>query len=296
MASNRISRRKLVAILNIVLTVAFVILVLYFAREMLSSYFGKGAGDEGKPAEKVRPVKIEERRAFEAYSPILANNVFGFDAGKLTLISGGKVKSPGMESAGATRADLMLIGTVSWPEGVGYAFISGPGKDQDVYKTGDYIQGAGYLRRVEPDKVVIETGGGGKEELYIADIVEVHSAPATGRRNGLARKTSENSYVLDKKIIQGSFENPKNIMTDARLLPNIVDGVQEGFMVREVKRKGIYHNLGIRNGDVLLRVNEFEISDAETALQAFNALRGLDRVELDILRKGSPLTLTYTLR
>jgi general secretion pathway protein C len=295
MGLNKLLGQKSVNILNIVLIAVFVLLVLLFAREMISSYFGEEAKDEVKPAESSVPGKAVEKRAFSDYAPVLESNVFGFNAGELTLLSGKKAGFANAERTGARSAKLKLLGVVSWLEGVGYAFISGLGRGQEVYKTGDYIQTVGYLRRVETDKVIIETGAG-EEELPIADISLAKSSPAPKRVNGMAKRTSKNTYELDKELVQGSLDSPKNIMTDARLLPNVVNGVQKGFVVREVKRGGIYHNLGVRNGDVLLRVNEFDISDAETALQAFSALRGLDRVDLDILRRGDPLTLTYTLK
>jgi general secretion pathway protein C len=101
---------------------------------------------------------------------------------------------------------------------------------------------------------------------------------------------------VDRDAVDAALLNPRQIMTDARLIPNTVEGKQEGFMVREVRPEGVYAKLGLRNGDVLLRVNEFSISDPETALQVFTALKGMERVELDILRNGSRMTLTYLIR
>jgi general secretion pathway protein C len=85
-------------------------------------------------------------------------------------------------------------------------------------------------------------------------------------------------------------------MTDARFIPHIVDGRQQGFTLKEVKPGGIYQSLGLQNEDVLLRINEYDISTPDKALQAFIALRGLDRADLDIVRNGSKMTMTYQIR
>ena len=85
-------------------------------------------------------------------------------------------------------------------------------------------------------------------------------------------------------------------MTDARFVPNFINGRQQGFELREVKPGGIYSSLGLQNGDVLLRINEFTISNPESALQAFTALKGIDRAQLDIIRGGSRMTMTYQIR
>jgi general secretion pathway protein C len=67
-------------------------------------------------------------------------------------------------------------------------------------------------------------------------------------------------------------------------------------MLREVRRNGLYDSLGMQNGDVLLRINSFNISNPENALQAFTALRGMDKVQLDIIRNNNRMTLNYQIR
>jgi general secretion pathway protein C len=79
-------------------------------------------------------------------------------------------------------------------------------------------------------------------------------------------------------------------------MPNIVDGKQKGFVLSEVKAGGIYQSLGLQNGDILLRINEYTISSPEAALQTFTALKGMDRVQLDIIRNGAKMTMTYQIK
>ena len=90
--------------------------------------------------------------------------------------------------------------------------------------------------------------------------------------------------------------NPAQMMTDARLRPNNVSGRDEGFILSEVKPGGIYQSLGLQDGDVLLRINDYDISNPERALQAFTALRGLDRVQIDLIRSGARMTMTYQIQ
>jgi general secretion pathway protein C len=152
--------------------------------------------------------------------------------------------------------------------------------------------------------VIIESGGENLE-FRLPDISGLKGAPpplrrsdrkAGSRSNSFARKTSDNTYIIDQKGVEASLANPKRMLTDARLLPNIVNGKQKGFVIREIKPKGLYGTLGLQNGDILLRVNEFDISSAETGLQAFTALQGMDRIDLDIQRNGNRMNLTYIIR
>ncbi|MFN3396727.1 MAG: hypothetical protein ACK4Z9_08060, partial [Thermodesulfovibrionales bacterium] len=112
----------------------------------------------------------------------------------------------------------------------------------------------------------------------------------------LVRSSGNNTFIVNQEGILHALENPSQLMTDARLQPNYVNGRQEGFMLREVRNGGIYQSLGLQNGDVLLRINNYDITNPEIALQAFTALKGMDRVGLDIIRNGTRMTLNYQIR
>jgi general secretion pathway protein C len=63
-----------------------------------------------------------------------------------------------------------------------------------------------------------------------------------------------------------------------------------------VKPQGIFGTVGIRNGDVLLRINDFPIDSPEKAIQSFVSLKGQSRIKLDLVRDGQPTTFTYDIR
>ena len=54
--------------------------------------------------------------------------------------------------------------------------------------------------------------------------------------------------------------------------------------------------VGIRNGDVLLRLNDFPVDSPDKALQSFIALKGQNRLKLDMIRDGQPVTFNYDIR
>jgi general secretion pathway protein C len=114
--------------------------------------------------------------------------------------------------------------------------------------------------------------------------------------NTLASQTGAGSYVIDQRLLNASLDNIGQAMTDARLLPSIKDGKVEGFRASEVKPKGIFGTIGIKNGDVLLRMNDFPIDSPEKAIQSFASLKGQSRIRLDLIRDGQPTTFNYDIR
>jgi len=304
----RAKPRRLIQIVNAAMAAALALAVLLLLRDGVSLAFFSTPDEGQAPAGKARvqPERAAKPQLME-YASILKNNVFGFPAGELTPISAAGTEGPA--AGGLSAGNIKLKGVVAWPGGFGYAFLEGVSEGQDVFKTGDAVGGTGKLARVEANRIFIESGGR-TVEVPLEELKGVvqeqgrrpeakprgDQPPKAGPANGFARRTSENEFVLDQKAIDESLQNPKNIMTDARLLPNMVEGVQEGFVIRELRPGGVYQNLGLQNGDVLLSVNKFKLSSPETALQAFTALQGMDRIELDVLRGGQKMTLTYVIR
>jgi general secretion pathway protein C len=161
------------------------------------------------------------------------------------------------------------------------------------------VFGLGVLYRVGKDKVFVRKGGKIIEiPLEDVKVKEVKGQVATGSpaSSSFARKIGRGTYIVDQAKLQETISNPGQMMTDARLKPNIVNGKEEGFALSEVKPGGIYQSLGLQDGDVLLRINEYDISNPERALQAFTALKGLERVQIDLIRSGSKMTMTYQIK
>ena len=280
-------RPKLPVIFNVLIAAALLILILIFIRGILTVTFRKAE----KPAAPSQPVVQKARRGFQEYVGILKNNPFGFPGGPLKELS----VSVG---SGVSHTDIHLVGTVAGLPEHSYAIASDKSGRQEVFKVGESVFGAGKLKRVEKDRILIHNGG---RELTIPmtdmlTIKEVNPQESGAAASDFAKSAGKGTFIVDQKKVLQALENPNQLMTDARLQPNVANGQQEGFILREVRNGGIYQSLGLQNGDVLLRINDYNISNPENALQAFTALRGMDRVQVDLLRGGSRMTMTYQIR
>jgi general secretion pathway protein C len=284
--------KRHITYLNILLGAALMLIILFFIKDTLSSY--QIDMDKNSSFPKTNISTDQRRLLIEEYSPILNNNPFGFAGGKIRPL-----KTSSTSSAQQVNTDITLIGTVTGPKKLSYAVFHDTSGIQEVFKVGESVFGLGTLSRVKTDRIII-VHEEGSLELLLEDVGEdkisktaYHSSSLT---SGFARKIGKGTYIVDQRKVQQAIENPTQIMTDARLTPNVRNGIKEGFILSEVKRNGIYYSLGLRNGDVLLRINEYDISNPETALQAFTALRGLDRIQIDLVRAGSKMTMTYQIK
>jgi general secretion pathway protein C len=276
--------------LNIAIGIIVILSVFLFIRDIISVSFEKDKTlKTEKPASKDVNIAREKMQLMD-YSLILKNNPFGFPAGEIRQLTTST-------NVTVSQADIILLGTVVGPKEFSYGVFKDKSGMQEIFKIGESVFGLGMLSKVEKDKVAVRQGGN-MIEILLEDVkireIKKQIPGSTPSTSTFAQKTGIDTYIVDQRKIQEALANPTQMMGDARLRPNA--GREGGFILSEVKPGGIYHSLGLQNGDIILRINEYEISTPERALQAFTALKGLDRVQLDIIRTGSKMTMTYQIR
>lgn len=81
----------------------------------------------------------------------------------------------------------------------------------------------------------------------------------------------------------------------ARVIPRDVGGRVEGVKLYGIRRRSLPAALGLRNGDVVLRVDGKAIAGPDWLPTHLEQLEGADALTIDIERRGQPLTLHVTL-
>jgi general secretion pathway protein C len=284
--NGKIHYLKIVTIVNFALGMLILVSFGFFARSVFLAVDKKNSKPVFSSAQGVaRPVNA----SFQEYETLLKKNPFG--------VSAASAKDASSVTDDTLLSDLKLMGTIAGPMKRGYAVFVGKDGKQAMFKTGESVFGAGELTAVEEYQVSIRRNGQ-LIKIPLIDMVapgEMASLKGGGA-SGPIRSLGKGEYVIDQKAIQHALDNPTQIMTDAKFIPNMTQDKQEGFVLREVRKNGIYDNLGMQNGDVLLRINGSSISNPENALQAFTALRGMDKIQLDIIRDKNRMVMNYQIR
>ncbi|MBJ6799519.1 type II secretion system protein N [Geomonas propionica] len=239
-----------------------------------------------------------------SFAPILERGLFGkATQGKLTPLQQQAAAGPAaVAPPPAAVGDLVLLGTAVGSFRETFALVlKNSSHEERVFKLGDTVFSAGPLVSVKKDVAEILVGGkrikiltpmAAAAEAAVTPVV----APTVVPGGGMAATTGAGNYVIDQRALNAALDNIGQAMTDARLLPSIKDGKVEGFRASEVKPQGIFGTVGIKNGDVLLRMNDFPIDSPEKAIQSFASLKGQSRIKLDLIRDGRPTTFNYDIR
>jgi general secretion pathway protein C len=86
------------------------------------------------------------------------------------------------------------------------------------------------------------------------------------------------------------------VAMQARIVPAFKDGVSQGFKLFSIRPDSIYTKIGIQNGDVVKRINGFDMNTPEKALEVYSKLRESNRIDIEIERNGTPIRKTYNVR
>ncbi|GFE57262.1 type II secretion system protein N [Geobacter sp. AOG1] len=287
--------QKWVFPLNIALTLLILSVVALIASDLVSFRLGKLFPSGTKTqALTIPPPATDDLMSF---APILTKGLFGkATQGQLTPIT---AASSAKQGGGTSQSDLLLLGTARGSFRETFALIQKIStKEERVFRLGDQVYGMGPLVAVQKESAEI-LAGGQKVKILTPTAVATEAAssqpPAPGS-GGLAAQVGTGNYVIDQRALNAALDNIGQAMTDARLLPSVKDGKVEGFRVSEVRQGGIFGTVGMKNGDVLLRINEFPIDSPEKAIQSLASLKGQSRIKLDLVRDGQPTTFNYDIR
>jgi len=136
-----------------------------------------------------------------------------------------------------------------------------------------------------------EPGGGGGGEaapaanLGFAPVPQPRPAPPGGKLEGV-RQIGDNRYEVDRKVIDTTLGDLNQIATQARIVPSFKNGTANGFKLFSIQPGSLYASLGIENGDVVQRVNGYELNSPEKMLDLLQKLKDTGHVVLESERGG----------
>ena len=171
-------------------------------------------------------------------------------------------------------------------------------RTQALYRLGDRV-GDGRLASIGWDRATVAFDGGeavlemATEPAPPAPAAEPAPAPETGEH---IRRTGENAWLVDRREIAGALGNTSGLLTQLRAVAEVRDGRPAGFRLFRIREESLFARLGLRDGDVVERVNGTEVHDPAALLRFLERLGHEPRVALDIVRAESPRTLVYDLR
>jgi hypothetical protein len=99
--------------------------------------------------------------------------------------------------------------------------------------------------------------------------------------------------TISRRTLEHLLEYQATLMRGTRIVPEVRGGRTVGVRLLAAPPGGVLARLGLRAGDVLERVNGFDIASPDRCLEAYARLRNTDRISLTLRRAGRPTTLVW---
>jgi general secretion pathway protein C len=212
-----------------------------------------------------------------------------------------------------TSLPLVLLATmVSAKASDSYAtIVNTENQKQGAYAIGDVIPGAsGKIKEIHFKYVDFENSGH-TERLVLAGatapvttpVAAAEPPPSDGGGDDLqaaidngVKKVDDSNYEIDKSLVEKALANPMALAKGARVVPAVKNGKPDGFKLYAIRPSSVYAKLGLTNGDTLQSINGFELTSADKALEVYTKLREATQLQVEITRRGKPMTLNYSIR
>lgn len=247
----------------------------------------KGVNTKEIVMEQLPNAEESKRSPLSSFQVITGRNLFG----SLDKASE-DVNEEEIEELELTSLKIALLGTVTGSEQNAFAVIEETDKrKQGLYKIGDSVQNA-TVKKILREKVVLRVGT--KDEILT---MEESAASRRDKRRRPSKSTERGSTItVSRKDIQNSLKDINNLMSQVRIRPHFKDGKSDGLSVSRIKGGSIFSKLGLRNGDIVQKINGEPINSPDEVLVLYEKLKSGSRVSLEVTRKGEPKTMNYRFR
>jgi general secretion pathway protein C len=108
------------------------------------------------------------------------------------------------------------------------------------------------------------------------------------------KQVGDDRYEIQKNVIDSALSNLNTLATQARLVPSFRNGVANGFKLFQIQPGSLYAAIGIQNGDVITRINGYEINSPDKALEIYQKLRDLSHFTVELERAGQVIKKDYS--
>jgi general secretion pathway protein C len=216
-----------------------------------------------------------------------------------------------------TSLPLALLATNIGPtDAESYAtIINSDNQKQGAYAVGDQVPGAnnsGKIKSIHFKYIDFENNGHTERLVLLGATppvtpTPVSETPAVAANpdggddiqasidNGI-KKIDDNNYEIDKSLVEKVLLNPMSVAKGARVVPSMKNGKPDGFKLYAIRPSSAFAKLGLTNGDTLQSVNGFELTSVDKALEVYTKMREATSLELEVTRRGKPITLKYSIK
>jgi len=238
--------------------------------------------------------------AVEDYSVIVTQNIFGgADSSDMENKSLQVNKFDGVIKLAEEELSLELLGTVCGNTAVSRAIIiNTKTKLLGMYKTGQNI-GVARIKSIEENAVILLHNG--QRKMLMLNRTGRDNKNNTQMLSPAAISDTSRSASPVLSVKQSFDETPtkitnlETILAKATIEPYLVDDQVEGLRITNLDTIPMAKAFGLKEGDIIRRVNGHRLTSKQKAFQVFKKARSEATMSLELLSDGENKELSLTL-
>lgn len=291
------------------LTLLSILFLTYLAADLIAYFIEKYIPEPPVASLKSRSNSIDPNlklKSLSDYQVIISRNLFN----NRGLIPGDQM--PGSPSdlnnvPIKTTLPFNLIGTLVLKNELRSIATIEDKNDSQVYpvRIDDEIPGKVKIISIEPLKVVFINKSSGRREFV--DLPENSSGgislggskisvSAGGGKGTGIEQLAPGTYNVSRSEIDKALADMSKILTDARAIPHVENGVPSGFKLIQIVPGSIYSKLGLKDEDVLCGVDGEPINDPGKAYELLASLKTRTALDLCVKRGGKTNNFNYNIK
>lgn len=172
-------------------------------------------------------------------------------------------------------------------------------KKSETHKVGDKIFDA-YIIRIFSKKIILIRSNGQQETLYMYPTdaqAEIKVLQETSWSD-VVQKQSDTAYLVNPKTFIARIGNLAHLIEMLDLTTAFRQGESIGCRIGKMDTKSLGYALGFLPNDIITSIQGIKPISTTNRITIYNTLAELslgDRISVELLRRGAPLTYTYTL-
>jgi len=246
------------------------------------------------------------------YSIIMERNIFS--APVPVAPAEPSVRTPMIKAPSLPELDSLieLKGTAYFKDGGSYALINIRRRNEEfIFREGDFLEDA-ELVEVGEEKAVFIYGGKRVEIALPRDesgsfvpvsqgvSARVETPAVTGYSGGREVPSPDfrKPVILNFESALAELRKDADLMKNLNVAPNIQEGKVEGFRVGNISPESLFYQYGLRDGDVVRRINGILIDSMAKGFAVYNQITRdrSDIVTVEVLRNSAPVVFTFQLQ
>ncbi len=251
--------------------------------------------ERSEPGVKMPESIVQDKQAIpETLSTaIIQRNLF-----KAALTPEKQEKSPEIQDQAVlapTSLNLKLWGTVV---GIGQQSVAviqeEKARTQTLFHEGDTVSKA-VIKKIHRSSVVLTYNGEDQILEMEAQVPGGHTA-ATAPSPMLSPPNDTSTMTIEKSVIDEAINDMETLTKQVRVRPHFSKGKPDGLLIYGIRNNTLFNKLGLKNGDILMGVDNKELNSISDALALYQTLSQASEAKLKIKRRGKTKEIIYNVQ